>query len=656
MRSPLLASPLLLLALMVAACGDDSPPASDAAVDAETDAAVDAAVDARPPFVPEVIGRCADFDAERQPFFGDTHIHTSLSLDASLQGTRTTPEQAYRFAMGEPLGIQPFDADGNALRTAQLHRPLDFVVLSDHAEFLGDSVVCTVEGYGGYDRPECVNYRDNPSVAFVQFNLRLAMSQPNPRRSASCGPGGADCLEAALGPWGETRDAAEFAYDRTDACSFTSFVGYEWSGSPGTRNLHRNVVFRTDRVPDLPVSYFDEALPEGLWDALEAVCIDEIDGCDVLTIPHNSNLSSGLMFEREDQPMDAAYAARRRQFEPLIEIFQHKGDSECLPGMPSVDELCSFEKLPFNNLAGSNTGIESPPPATDFVRAALGEGLVLSTTLGENPFEYGVIASTDTHLGAPGLVTESDMPGHGGAGPAAGTTLAAGLVDYVGFNPGGLAVLWAEENSRESLWAAMRRREAYGTSGPRIVLRTFGGWNYAADLCGAPDLVSVGYADGVPMGGTLPPRPGSEAPTIVVSALRDPGTADRPGAPLAGLQIIKGWVEGGASRFEIFDVAGDAANAGAADPLTCAVDTAAGADALCAVFVDPSFDPATPAFYYARVVEVPTCRWTTLACNAAGVDCADPGTVPEEFEGCCDARFEATIRERAWSSPIWYGP
>ena len=242
------------------------------------------------------------------------------------------------------------------------------------------------------------------------------------------------------------------------------------------------------------------------------------------------------------------------------------------------------------------------------------------------------------------------------AGRSARDGVPPGLVDAVAFNPGGLAGVWAEENSRAAIFAALKRKETWGTSGPRIVVRFFGGWDYPGDLCTASDLVAQGYAGGVPMGGTLAaPSDAVTPPRFVVSALRDPGAPDEPGAPLQRVQIVKGWREGDAPQVAVYDVAGDPDNGATVDTTTCQ-PSGPGAAALCAVWTDPAWDPAQRAFYYARVLENPTCRWSTLQCNAHGVDCGNPATIGEGLEGCCDARFERVVQERAWSSPIGYAP
>jgi len=601
----------------------------------------------------EAFPRCAAVDPLRQPFFGDTHVHTSLSLDANLQGTRLRPDDAYRFARGEPVGIQPYDADGAALRTVSIDRPLDWAVVSDHAEFLGTVAVCEDPDSAAYDEPGCRSLRDDPGTAFVLLNSLTALSPTATDYPDLCGSDGQDCVDAGVDVWGEIRDAAEAHYDRTDSCAFTTFYGYEWTAGPGTLNLHRNVIFRSHVAPERAVGYFDEPEVEGLWASLRAECLDVAD-CDVLTIPHNSNLSSGILFTTldDDAPHDAEQAATRALMEPLVEIFQHKGDSECLPGSPVADELCGFEKLPYNSLAGTNLAQEGEPVAKDFVRDVLGEGLRYQAELGVNPYAYGIVASTDTHLGTPGLVDEATYPGHGGAGQSNRDALPEGLVDGAPLTPGGLAVLWAEENSREGLFRAMKRREAYGTSGPRIVLRFFGGWDYPADLCDTGELAATGYARGVPMGGLLPEAPAGAAPTFAVAASADAGTTAAPGTDLQRLQIVKGWLEDGAVRVDVFDVAGAPDNGASVDLQTCETQ-GGGFDELCAVWTDPDFDAAAPAFYYARAVENPTCRWHTRQCVAAGVTCP---TDDEAWAGCCDERVDASVQERAWSSPVFYTP
>lgn len=595
---------------------------------------------------------CSERDALRRPYFGDLHVHTRYSLDASTQGTRTTPGQAYEFARGEAVGIQPWSEEGQALRSLQLRRPLDFAMVSDHAELIGEVNMCNSPEIEGYSSWQCLLYRWIPRGAYYLFNYMSSMRHTH---LGMCGENGERCLEAARAPWQEMREAAEQNYDRSGDCQFTAFVGYEWTGvqSDSGGNLHRNVVFRNGDVPDLPLSFIDGPQAQLLWRGLKAQCLDRRGACDVLVIPHNSNLSAGYMFSGELDGgglMTPEYAAQRREFEPLVEIMQHKGASECFyaPGV-GADELCAFEQLPKDNIAG----YDAPPrPDTGFLRKVLSDGLQLQREVGVNPYQFGVIASTDTHLGTPGAAEEDRFLGHGGAGVPAASEIPPGLPDKLEYNPGGLAVLWAEENSRDALFTAMRRREAYATSGPRIVSRFFAGWNYPADICESPDRIAMAYAGGVPMGAELPGR--GEAPSFLVAASMDAGTPDSPGMPLQRIQVIKGWIDAsGEQRQQVFDVAGDGANDASVDINSCE-PSGEGFAELCALWRDDDFDPAQDAFYYSRVVENPSCRWSQRMCVAAGVDCSDPATIGEGYAGCCVAAHRPVIQERAWSSPIWY--
>ena len=360
------------------------------------------AVDARPP--------CEDRDPLRRPFFGDLHVHTVYSLDASTQQTRTRPAQAYRFARGEPLEIQPFDAQGRGLRRVQLARPLDFAAVTDHAELLGEWNVCNHADLAGHDSFVCRVYRAAPRVAFFWMNFTASRA----RRHGFCGEDGALCREAARGPWLDIQAAAREADDR---CRFTSFVAYEWTGAAGIGdNLHRNVIFANDAVPELPISFVETPSPPQLWERLARECRGAGTGCDAVVIPHNSNLGGGRMFrvETEDgRPIGVDEARARAEIETLVEVMQHKGDSECHPGLGNEDELCGFEKLAMNDFSGRYASLlAEPPQARQFVRNVLEEGLRQEARLGVNPFRFGLVASTDTHLGAAGLVAESaDYPG-----------------------------------------------------------------------------------------------------------------------------------------------------------------------------------------------------------------------------------------------------
>jgi hypothetical protein len=397
---------------------------------------------------------CAHYDPLRNPFFGDLHVHTRYSLDASTMGTRTSPREAYRYARGEVLGLQPFSDAGKPGRSSRLDRPLDFAAVTDHAELFGETDICNTPGAGGYDSFVCQVYRRWPRIAFFVMNARVAAGEEKPVRHRFCGDDGEHCVAAGAGPWRDIQAAAEAAYDRTHACEFTSFVAYEWTGSSETRNLHRNVIFRNEIAPSRPVTAVESSTPWRLWDELEQRCSRELPGCEYLAIPHNSNLSGGRMFQTTGpggQPLTAQEAAQRVRNEPLVEIMQHKGDSECLISGDTNDEACAFEKLAYDSFAGVarlgalglGAGSVPGPKRSAFVREALKKGLALEQSLGINPLKFGIIASTDTHLAAPGLTMEYASKGHGGAGTSAANAMPVGLPDKIDFCPGGLAVTWA---------------------------------------------------------------------------------------------------------------------------------------------------------------------------------------------------------------------
>lgn len=579
----------------------------------------------------EMRAPCASYSSNRQPYFGETHIHTGMSRDAQIAGTIARPDDAYRFAKGETLAIPPFDSNGGTDRVARLERPLDFAAVTDHAEHFGRFPQNMDECFSGgelLNSPEC----------------------------------------AAVGVWVETQEAAANHYDvMSDECSFTTFVAYEWTrrivNEPGVRNstLHRNVIFRNADVPGSIPTATTAPEPEQLWAALEADCIDKPDSsCDVLAITHNSNLSGGYMFDpvsRTGEAFTAANARRRARFEPLVEIMQSKGDSECRFGLGNTDELCGFEKLNRTGGSFSPTNPNQVFQELSFVRNGLKEGVRVKSVVGANPFELGFIASTDGHSAAPGSVEEKDFPIAGNFGrldDTAAELLSPDSPAGIEVNAGGLAVLWAEENSRDALFAAMQRRETYGTSGPRMTVRFFGG-DYAYDVCESTDAVGTGYSSGVPMGGNLG---GSDfsgpSPSFLAMAQSDPGTASAPGTALQRIQIVKGWVDAtGTTHERVVDIAGGAGNGASVDPETC-LTSGPQTLSLCGVWADPDFDPTENAFYYARVLENPTCRWHSYVCNDLGVRCDNPGTITPETENCCNPEYPRTIQERAWTSPIYY--
>ncbi len=590
---------------------------------------------------------CADHNPRRNLYFGDLHVHTAYSFDAWISDVRTDPAGAYRFARGETV-------EGD-----RLARPLDFAAVTDHAEYLAEVEGCTTPGSAVYDSERCVGFRAADPKALVQFGLGLGSETPK-RFTDICGPGGIDCPARAAAVWQRVQDAGEQAYDRSAACEFTSLIAYEWTGVKQLANLHRNVIFRTRDVPAAPVSHFEAPTAHALWTRLDSECRQGLPGCDVLAIPHNSNWSNGNLFVPEvPEGADAATVAQlRADLEPLLEVYQHKGDSECMNGISGIgepDELCDFEKLRTGLVEDCGEGVGSNGiiargcvSRLDFLRGVLLRGMQEQQLLGVNPYRLGVIASTDTHNGTPGKVEEASYSGHFGTLESDPVARLTAVVPAGPRNSGGgLVAVWAEENSREAIFDALRRREVYGTSGPRIAVRMFAGWDFPADLCARADLVEVADPRGVPMGGVLGERPQGAAPQIVVAAQRDLGTPDQPGTGLARLQVIKGWLDAaGDGHIAVFDVA-EAPEQGSVDETTCE-PSGAGADALCQLWTDPQYDPTLPTFYYARVLENPVCRWSWRDCLALPAS--------ERPAVCDDPTLPRTISERAWTSPIWVDP
>ena len=619
---------------------------------------------------------CVGRDPLRTAYFGDLHVHTAFSMDARVGGLVAKPDDAYRFARGEAIGLPPLDVNGVGLRTAQLERPLDFAAVTDHAEWLGETSLCTRPGSPSYDSRGCRIFRGDedslPAGPAALGARMMGVATADGRPEEVCGPDSSWCRSEVESVWEQTRAAAERAYDRTSACEFTSFLAWEYSGTPGRSKVHRNVILRNEIAPELPISWLDEPEPAGLWRRLKELCIDTDSGCDALAIPHNPNLSNGRMFTATYGDLSIAeqqsQAALRAEIEPLVEMMQIKGESECRNGMFHVvggaDELCDFEKIrsglspePEDCGEGYGSGAimgQGCISRLDFVRYALIEGLREEARIEVNPYRFGFIGSTDTHNATPGDVEEYSYVGNDGLEDETTALRLSPNRTFAGVaklqsNPGGLMGVWAEENSRDALFDAMRRRETFATSGPRIMPRLFGGWGYADDLCDSAEMTAQSYAGGIPMGGELPERPpDAKAPAFAVSALRDAGTKARPGTLLQRIQIIKGWVgEDGRFNQAIHDVAGSADNGASVDPLTCEA-RGPGVDSLCNVWRDPDFDPEQAAVYYARVLENPSCRWQARECVS----------LPEEARpaGSDDPQVPRFIQERAWTSPIWYSP
>jgi len=640
---------------------------------------------------------CRDYDPLRKPLFGETHSHTAYSFDAISIGTVDRPRDAYRYAQGGAVYV--VDAAGNPTICAQQPRPVDFAVITDHSEFFGELHICTTRGAPGYDSPQCQLYRKSAAAVGQSWGNDLTANPPKP--PAFCGPDGGNCRAQSLSLWQDIQAAAEEVYDRSPACRFTSFVGYEWTAMPDNANLHRNVIFRNAKVPKLPISNFDTGSDARvLWARLQKECLDAGNGCDVLTIPHNGNLSKGQLYVVQENT--AAYARLRSFWEPLSEIHQGKGNSECRTGVGTDDPECGFEQIKAKDLNFATTGAgptKGPFRPMSFLRNVLKDGLAQEAKVGANPFKLGFVGGTDSHNATPGGTDEVNFVGlHGttSAGPE-------GLLNQIGFNAGGLAVVWAEENSRDAIFEAMRRRETYATSGTRPIVRFFAGWDLPRDLCGQTDFARVGYDRGVPMGSDLKPRPAGAAgsPRFAVMAMKDPGsegvsddfpnvcTVHHAAAKLQRIEIVKGWLDAkGVPHEKVVTVAGGADSAATVDPVTCD-PVGPGHNSLCQVWEDPDFDPAQPAFYYARVLENPTCRWSTYTCKQVGLDPFDRGKCMQQlakyseaepratpanpnpvsphdlFKSCCTmvpgpvvqpTQIPRVAQQRAWTSPVWYQP
>jgi hypothetical protein len=616
-----------------------------------------------------------------QLLWGDTHLHTSYSVDAYMAGNRTAdPDVAYRYAKGEPV-VHPY----NRTRV-QILEPLDFLSVSDHAEYLG---IIPVIMSGDFEQPEAGFFEGIKSWAYITVlgyliedpldgTKRFTSLLPEPEIQsgdtrdpiAAAKEAGTDGGLASLGlindeaatrisasQWAKSMAAAD---QHNEPGTFTSLVGWEWSQTASGANLHRIVVSDMDGSAAAeidPIGSDDAPYPEDLWDSLAAV--SQQTGADFVSIPHNSNLSKGYMFSKttlKGEAIDAQYASKRIEWEPLVEATQIKGDSETHPELAPEDEFADFERFDFYLQAFPQAqGYKAQQG--DTVRSALKNGLELQDSIGVNPFKFGMIGSTDAHTSIAsaeepnfwGKVATDSTPATKRRDDADG--YADGKQSFNGWNmsASGLAAVWSKENTREAIVAAMKRRETYATTGPRIQVRLFGGWNFTEEDIESADLASIGYAGGVPMGGELNRAPEGAAPHFLIRASRGPLDHN-----LDRIQIIKGWTDAsGQAQEKIFNVAwsGDRQLAtdgrlpsvgNTADISTGKTANSIGDPELAAMWVDPEFDPAHRAFYYARVLQIPTVRHSQLDAIALGIE--------TPYEG------PATLQERAYTSPIWYSP
>lgn len=573
----------------------------------------------------------------RSVYFGETHMHTAYSLDAFLGGTRQTPSDAYRAARGEAVVV-----NGQPHR---MRRPLDFAAVTDHVEYLGEMYAALNPGTPGHDNPilqQLIGLTDPDErrrwfMKYVIGNSRSA----TPKRTDFF-PG----EEVVKSGWKSVIAAAEEHYQPG---LFSTLIAYEWTFVRDGGNLHRNILFRDTTVPDFPMSRYDARTEEQLWAWLDQ---QEKAGVKSIAIPHNSNASKGMMFAETNSagaPIDKAYAELRAHFERSIEVMQVKGNSEVHRDFWRADEFSDYENA---DSIGQFSG--RTPMKENYVRYGVVKGLAHEQKLGVNPYKLGFVGGTDSHNGLMGDTDEDNFVGGHGLEDATPerrqSSVVGGWIASREQTPGSLTGAWATGNTREAIWDAIYNRETFATSGSRIAVRLFAGWNYANDLHTRADMLKQAYEHGVPMGGDMKPagkRGG--APRLLVMASKD-----ALGANLDRIQIIKGWVDAeGKTHDKVFDVVWSGARRPGSDGKLPAVGNTVdlktatyrnsiGDPQLAIVWQDPEFDPSVEALYYARVIEIPTPRWTTYDSVRAGLPLLD--------------NVSATITERAWSSPIWYKP
>ncbi len=581
-------------------------------------------------------------------YFGDTHHHSSYSFDSGMFGNTLGPEESFRFARGEEVTA------ANGVK-AKLIRPLDFLVVSDHAAYLGFTELMRTSDprlmatKGG--REMVAGYQAGGEEAWLfvvsmmkDFDIGIPrLEDPDLNRSV----------------W---ESVVDIASDYNEPGFFTAFNGYEWTSAPTGNNLHRNVIFRDgpDRVKQiLPFSAFDSAEPEALWEFMANY--EEKTGGQVLAIPHNPNISNGLTFAEtmsNGKRLTREYAEKRALWEPLLEVTQAKGDSEAHPFLSAEDEFADFETWDFGNAGSPMVPKQNDMLQYEYARSALLWGMKHQLKLGTNPFKFGMVGGTDNHVSLsttreenffgklPNLLPGPDRTQEAMVMKADGTP----AVKSWETGASGLTGIWAHENTRASLWDAMARKEVYATTGTRITVRVFAGWDFGADEVERPDFAEQGYKRGVPMGGDLTEAPAGRSPVFMVRALRDVD-----GANLDRVQIIKGWVGADGQMLEkVYDIAvSDGRTIGAdgrsrtsvgstVDITDASYTNSIGDALLMGYWEDPDFDAGLQAFYYVRVIEIPTPRWTAYDAKRFGV------TMPEEVR--------MTVTERAYTSPIWYMP
>jgi len=581
-----------------------------------------------------------------QVYWGDTHLHTAVSVDAGTM-CRLDQETAFRFARGEEVTTT------HGLR-AKLSRPLDWIVISDHAEMYGlmpqllkgdPEILASEKGRRWYDM---LSTGDHDTIFKAAMEIVASLQQPDPPIESD---------KTVRAAW---RNYTALADRYNEPGQFTALIGYEWTAIGGF-NLHRNVIFRGDASVanrTVPFSQFDSQNPEDLWRELER--FQNETGAELLAIPNNGNLSNGRMFSVEafdGQPLTKEIAELRARLEPLVEVTQIKGDSEAHPFLSPNDEFADYESWDRANLDGTEVKTNDMFQY-EYAREALKTGLMLEDSLGINPFKFGMIGSTDSHTGLAAVEEDNFFGKHSGVEPEPHRWEHIVIespkdpdLTVLGWQQAasGYAAVWAKENTREAIFDAMKRKEVYATTGSRILVRFFGGWDFRSGDAESRMPASIGYEKGVPMGGDLPRTSGSKAPNFLVAAMKDPysGNLDR-------IQIIKGWMDSkGELHEKVYDVvwSGDRERGrdGKVPVVGSTVDVAnatwtnsIGSPELIGYWGDPDFDPKEKAFYYARVIEIPTPRWTAYEAKRFGVQ--------------MDDEVPMTTQERAYTSPIWYTP
>jgi hypothetical protein len=660
---------IIVLTTILAACSSPQDNTAATATDGDDTQAVAPRFNAPNLVMPkDTIIAEPQANAYREAYFGDLHVHTDYSFDAYAFGTVATPYDAYRYAQGEaiahPAGFQ-----------VQLGQPLDFYAVTDHAMFLGAVKAAANTNTEFSKEPHVqdlhnINAPDNLNLASLPQRVK-AFSTFLPDTLNRITSGQTDVAivnQIAKDAWADIVQAAQ-ANNRPG--EFTTFVAYEYTSSTdGRGNLHRNVIFRdSDKLPALPFSRFHSQNPEGLWDWMDGL---RAQGIETLAIPHNSNGSNGAMFQMVDwasNPIDETYAQRRIRNEPLVEITQVKGTSETHPLLSQNDEWANFEIMPYRIA----TTIASQPEGS-YARQALLNGMTLADQGLTNAYQFGFVGASDTHTGAASLdeesyfskvgLLDSDGSRRGSQPLTAGDAeiiKAAGRVEikqiggkqyatgaYETWGASGLTGVWAEENTRDAIYRAFRRKETFATSGPRMKVRLFAGYNFGGNTLNDTNEVAAAYASGVSMGSELLAN-GDQTPTLLAHATQDPNSA-----PLQRLQIVKGWTVDGEHNERVYDVA--CSDGGLVDTVThrcpdngaqvdlnnCAISSNLGAAELKAKWRDPEFNPEHRTFYYVRALENPTCGWSTW-------DAIKAGATPR-------SDLQATIQERAWSSAIWLVP